>query len=950
MLKRIRNYNDVAYATGEVVMETIKEVGAPAKPLDHRPGPVHVRCGEKADKQSDVVMLLPDGLEDPQNNVKITLSRDPGFFEVKTNNPNNATFKSEIIRSNNSVLTRWMADNGYTGLDVIQIDHSFDKKNPGNKNLLEFFRKMLYWRFKTNLGGDRIYVAVWTSASGERTCTTTFMNLEMAKKFLPWYTMDMDIMRRMPLQKAGVYLAQCTSATHGWEVTFGNKVKYPDMKKAVCALDVESVRKSQIVNYVHDGKIEWKKLMDVIETNSDGIVIMFVDWDEKTMLKVVSVRAPGVKGALVFVDRGSYIEAAKRVGKKPVVIDIWGKEHDVRDVDIVFMKSSFKWIKAIDTEELFHEYLERLEQYGHQLYVCKEQHLRKRPLPYQQNQVAEPSAEDEKTLVDYAVNYVNKENSVAGAIKLLDSKAERYVASMMPEYLKEGTVRENINVRHRVHMRDCLTGKIPDLITYPFALPDMVNVCMHLMGVEDKFMLKPGCVTFNNKDVPYGSHLFVTRNPAPGMNVLEMVNVEIKGLARGFFITEALYFNSQDLAMRTLSMDFDGDTVGVACLDNPIAKAFWDGIAAAKANHNYHCVYFDNASQKTPYSRDAMLNSILLAESSEVGLVIYTLTKVRDYRYDAVAATLLEAYSTQCIDAAKNGENQDVQLTKQRCHTIMEDAQKKCIAAPMHIFFKKELPPVTEVDDLEKSVLACMPKYKDGTPKYRSRANYIGRYVHNVRYSCSWNLEFDKWNIPDWVDSRKKDADPSWKKFCRKSPVNVPNLLLFTDMKTFNASQFGQVVNEIKKEMANSDRHMAIKNVRDLIPMRIEELVNYARANKKGAENFDEQDLLSALVMALYGRDFSSLLSKAKTMLRPISDAKKVFWMMFGGMVTKNVRDNLKGQVDIEIEAEPVEEEQPEIAIEEAYDAGFEEWVASRTAADIPDCSDDEDSFGYYEE
>lgn len=913
--------------------------------------PVMINCAEQLSEGARPTLVNTVALNDPQNNMKITIKNKDGVFGLTSIGA--ATFKSEIIRSNNSVLTRWMKANGFTGMDVIQVDHSFDKKDEKNQELYNFFKEMLYGRFHTNFGNGRTFIAVWTSASGERTCTTTFMSKGLAARFIPWYTMNLPIMQGMPLEKGGIYLAQCTSSTHSWKSAFGNVVPYPN--HIVLCNDVESTRLQQVVNYVNSGEVEYNKTIDVTETNSDGLILIPINWNGDKAVPLASLRAPGVKGLGVPFDRGAYKAVAEKLGIEPMVVDLWGNKHHIDDVDLILFKSSFKWSKVLSTEEQFKNYLDLLTEYGHKVYVCKEQHLRKRPLPYQQNQVAEPSAEDESKLVDYAVTRINKENTVHGAIGLLETAAERNVARLMPEFLLEGTNMENINVKHRSHMRQCLTGVVPNLITYPFAVPDMVNVCMHIMGVADKFckFLPAGTVTFDNDECPFGKDLIVTRNPAPGMNVLKMHNVRITGVAKGFFITSALYFNSQDLSMRTLSMDFDGDTVGTACLENPIAQAYWNGLETAKKAHGYNCVYFENASPKTPYSRKAMLDKILDAQPSEVGLVIYSLTKIRDAHYNKGQATLMEAYATQCIDAAKNGVNADVQATMDACHVIMENAQKYHVASPMHIFFKKVLPATPEVADLERVTDAVMPKYTNGTPKYCARNTYIGRYVNSIRRNCSWNLQPEMWadkdgnKIPAWVDGRDASTNPSWKKFCVKAPTNVTNLYKWSDLRSFNNSVFGQVVNEITALLADCKDRSELKDMLSkVIPMRIEEMIQYARKTKANAENFDVQDLVSALVMALYGNSFSKLLTEKKSMLRTISDAKKVFWMMFGDIVFQNVVtnviDDVKANDSLQI---PEDLELNAISTADADDGWDDSYLANISESMIPEESDDEGSF-----
>lgn len=158
------------------------------------------------------------------------------------------------------------------------------------------------------------------------------------------------------------------SAYYGLFMSAVNKVDTP----RVCVIkDYESDLKDQMVDFIvtdSDGKRhieERKKDMPMNWFDGMGLISpnMARRWQENLELDYLPsgfiIRSAYLKGLVVPFD---FHEFARDVAHTDKIVDAWGVEYDIEDIDVILTISQFKMWKAYDN---WQEYLYYAEKYGH---------------------------------------------------------------------------------------------------------------------------------------------------------------------------------------------------------------------------------------------------------------------------------------------------------------------------------------------------------------------------------------------------------------------------------------------------------------------------------------------------------------------------------------------------------------------------------------------------------
>ena len=1001
-------------------------------------------------------------LTDPRNFLKITKLADSqaGKSEI------------EYDRNSESEVTRWMATKGYGGDRIAYVAHNFDKKDPINQGKVDTLTAITNGDFRLDLpelNGNE-YEHLGPSASGSRTCTTAYFERDFKSKFIDWYTLRMGdkVFLHMPMEKLMVYMLQAFSATKLWKDGFDTHTQEimpePNVSEVVLCTDFVHFTDPTEVLEVLAGKVK-KKLKKVKDKHSDGIIILILNTLEE--VEAFTARFPFLKGLVVPVARATLNKLF--AGHK--VIDAWQREHDPDKVSMIWVQSSFKGSVVWNTPEEFDDFLKQAIKEGFGIRVCKQTHPENiRRLPVQPAQAVMPDAEQERIFINKGMEKLHQVETIEGMAEMLGNKYERQAAKLMPDYLGEPIVNNAIQTKHIGNVRVALSGCIADVLNYVFAAPDVYPILCHCFGVEPKFVIPAGYVAVNHKRIGYGKlhvvepgkkfmliaghkdrkiskprklklkdkqvklklktyrygqRMVVIRNPTGTRGILIRYNMEIPEELKGLYMGSTCFFSCLDTSMHVLSMDYDGDTVGIFAARRPeyekleklkaelaeltedptkekeakamekrIKKlekrvhedefgwAYYEALKETWKKTHYRCVYFENATPKTPYTEEGSKAATIAMEASPVGLVANAITRLIDVQSaeldnmspeDAAAVErdliILEAALTMCIDAAKNGVDPDVKATMEVANSIIENLMKTT-PAPMHTFWKKQVKTedIIRCDyDLDMVVREKMPHRFDGSPKFVRRDNWLGRYTAEVQKTIPVKLPIDKFieegKMQKWCPDGLKSMTAQWRMFGRsvaKSTADFGyNGVRYnhdTHTTVWDTTFMGKVVGFFVGLRSRYSSKKLKEVLKKLVPASRKRIFEYA----KETHGMDPQQTVATILMKFYTMNHSPEAANERILL---ADIKDTLWMLFGNIFLENLKMNLvdKQMMTVEEIEEVIQEETDDQTVGffddgsfmEHSDADLEAMAAGQSNEEIyfgGDIGDDygDDEIGFY--
>lgn len=291
---------------------------------------------------------------------------------------------SEVITINNSEMVRALFRYKNINYDQAEVDSLLYQKSrllksssnsPQNKEKInkiitrieeilfikdfvsiEFDNKAHYRKIVEKGGfyvNDIQFVPFLASAGMIRKNTALFINSKIKKDFIGILENGRNKSSKVVPAKFGAYFSLYSSST--LPVSFPKFAVVPDK-------EIETIRRVDFVTYVgedEDDKVEEKDFaLKLNAWDGQGIIspALAEKWSNELemdyTLSCAIIRAPFLKGLVVNFDIQKF---AKEVANKKTFIDIYGKEIDISEVELIVSESMFKLYSSYDSTESYVE-------------------------------------------------------------------------------------------------------------------------------------------------------------------------------------------------------------------------------------------------------------------------------------------------------------------------------------------------------------------------------------------------------------------------------------------------------------------------------------------------------------------------------------------------------------------------------------------------------------------
>ena len=216
------------------------------------------------------------------------------------------------------------------------------------------------------------YLAFERSASMSKNSTLCFVREDMYEPLRKRIMLGMKI-GNCQLSKLYAYNALM--------LTSGERRDIPDLlsEKRIIVIDNPKsiVKDAHIITVTDDGtantmrkytRVETTADIEVLEFDGEGLISKKLAYilDSNEEHHSFQIRLPYIKGVVHEVDFKSLFAELN----VPYIRDIWGNQHDPKDVDMILTKSMFKGFGWMTENGLsWAEYLERCNRYNHALYI-----------------------------------------------------------------------------------------------------------------------------------------------------------------------------------------------------------------------------------------------------------------------------------------------------------------------------------------------------------------------------------------------------------------------------------------------------------------------------------------------------------------------------------------------------------------------------------------------------
>ena len=341
---------------------------------------------------------------------------------------------------------------------------------------------------------------------------------------------------KINLAKFNAYFSLYTSSV--------NKVKTP----RICVIkDYEYTLKNQNVVWIEEnqnGELDTYNRdidMEINAFDGSGIISprMAEIWKDNLSLDYLPasfiIRGPWCKGLVSVFD---FHKFAKEVAHKDKIVDYWGVEYNVDDIDVILTTSQFKLYKKYQN---FQEYMYFFQKFKHMFgvtRVTKERNNFMTTLNYQYIQTNNFTENSIKELAEYTIDYLK--NIMSGnklftllllsgkqdfnsSIEDIESDIDSNLAKCAmynDSILNDSYVRTKIVKMIDKKIKQTKIGKLYVEGSYDFTIPDLYAMAEHAFGLEPKGLLKAG-ECWNKRWVDKGSPVVtLMRSPlvAPGEN------------------------------------------------------------------------------------------------------------------------------------------------------------------------------------------------------------------------------------------------------------------------------------------------------------------------------------------------------------------------------------------------------------------------------------------------
>ena len=351
--------------------------------------------------------------------------------------------------------------------------------------------------------------------------------------------------------------------------------------------DCETEFLSDIIYLTDEGDgepvMEMRKDETIKMDASDGYGIMLPSlaqrWSEELgldyMVSGVNTRFSSEKGMVFTFD---FIDFADKVAGKYIVKDAWGKEADVREVELILTTSM---VKLWDSYESCDEYINKSIENGYTFGIaktCPKELETERNLNYQFIQSYDLEDEDIEELIAPTMNeikdvlggdwrktvlFLKGAGLNADNIERID---DDFIKAIMiePKMVDDPFVQNTVYQLIRNRINEAKVGVLKVHGNYSIVSGDPYSLCQSIFGLEITGLLKSGEI-YNQYWADHGAEkLACFRAPMTCHNNIRLVSPANNDTVRYWYqyMKTCTIFNSWDTAASALNgCDFDGDLV-----------------------------------------------------------------------------------------------------------------------------------------------------------------------------------------------------------------------------------------------------------------------------------------------------------------------------------------------------------------------------------------------------
>lgn len=799
----------------------------------------------------------------------------------KINKLNIATGAKALVPFPTNALFEYLEDQGIDPKEaVMKVSHAFNKKACPEA------QKALHNELHNGIEG---YKVAFGGSSDIRKAQHVDMLSEYLPKFIEWASCGLNMRRNILPNKYAVYMGTSLSASTKWkEATILPEI---NIDNVAIVKDVE-VNVEGVFDVVENGTVR-RERRTVTNKITDGLAIGIVDDTNlaceeareivKNLNSFTFRGETGWKGLIIWVLKSRLIAFLDSRNYGYEIVDAFGNKRDIRELQLIAHVSVFKWFKALDNWE---QYVNGFKKYKHEFRVCVKDHEGISDMPYQQFQTLLAIKEETDKLVERTVTHMSEYEDITKAHFLLP-KAVGQVAKVYPALLKESYVAEELQKTWSSKRQALAGGRLPNMVHYRFAAPDIVAVLEGLFGKEVNGVIPAKRIICNK--IAEGKIVDITRCPhLDNAHVLRQ-SFKTDAITKWLFTGTTVYFSCHDAAMNAMQMDFDGDHVAV-CEDEMIVRLARDSIRKIGNVPLYYEAKSSKAS--TEVTDEQVIDLFENLNAAPVGLYANALTKVWAgadrsglIAKENYAIALLTEGGNTCIDAAKNsaasaGDQDSATTSLLKC---LRNVKK-----PMFMAYAK-----TSAQDPRN--------FADFAANCKIYDSCVDQYSQEIIRLLPAKLEIDG----------LEDLTFDWHvltsgKACRKATEGLitPKGLRGTEceglfnklayQKAKDASEINKLDGNDKLVLMNELNAETRENVRKQI---------FAWAAEHG---YDNQTVLDSMIMMIH--------IQTDSMPKVTAQLKRVLWDSFGDEILANVRHNIEtgtvpGAIDEAVEEDPMDDQ-----------------------------------------
>lgn len=478
---------------------------------------------------------------------------------------------------------------------------------------------------------------------------------------------------KINLAKFSAYYALYTSAT--------NKVTAP----RICVVkDFEYNLKNQKISWIFDNDKGEKDIEDRVidfEMNAfDGSGMVSVQmaqkWQKDLELDYLPssfiLRSAWIKGLVSVFDFKTF---AKDVAHKDTIVDVWGREKRVEDVDVILTSSQFKMYKKYENWEEYIYYHKKYKQIFGVARTNKRENDFITTLNYQYIQSNNFTTDKIKHLADFSIDWLK--NIMTGDrlytllfllgckdkdanIEEIEKSANSSIAKSLmynENILNDLYVRQKINQMIDKKVKQIKIGKLFVEGSYDFAIPDLYAMAEHAFGMKVHGLLKSG-ESWNKRWVDKGSSVVsMMRSPlvAPAENQTRNICLDEKCKYWYQYIQSGMIMSIWDLGMILASdADYDGDIV-LSTDNKDVVDSIYHGypITYEKRKTKEQSLNFNNFANMDVKSFNTKIGFITNIASSLIAMLSNYNEDTKEYKEIRKRIDLLRYYQGSAIDATK---------------------------------------------------------------------------------------------------------------------------------------------------------------------------------------------------------------------------------------------------------------------------------------------------------